>query len=203
MIEWDETLDYRVEYTTNPLEGIQLLAKNSYDVLLLDIVMPNMTGFDILKWLKEKGIMINTIMISAHSELQNAIKATRLGAFDFLEKPLDREKVLISIRNAIGHTQLVKENISLKEKLQVEETIVGESDIIKNLLDTVEKVAVTDAAVLITGENGVGKELIARMIHNKSKRASQQLLEVNCAAIPKDLIESELFGHVKELLPEQ
>lgn len=189
--------DYHVEYSTEAPAGLEKLKFSNYDALLLDIQMPEMTGFEILKWLEEENIDVPIIVISAHSTLENAVKATKLGAFDFLEKPIDRDKLLISIRNAVGHSNLKKENISLKENLEIEQKFIGKSKAIQNILASVERIAVTEARVIITGENGTGKELVAREIHKRSKRANFPMVEVNCAAIPNELIESELFGHEK------
>lgn len=189
--------DYHVEYTTIASEGLEKLNSTSYDAMLLDIQMPEMNGFEVLKTIKGNKIDINVLMISAHGSLENAIKATKLGAFDFIEKPIDREKLVIGIRNAVAQTSLAKENKKLKDNLEDKDTIIGESQSIKNVLDTVERVAITEARVLITGENGTGKELIAKAIHKQSKRSERELIEVNCAAIPNELIESELFGHEK------
>ena len=136
-------------------------------------------------------------MISAHSSLENAVKATKLGAFDFIEKPIDREKLLISVRNAAAQNQLIIENKKLKSEISTEESIIGESSSIKNILSTIERVATTDARIMITGDNGTGKELVAKAIHKRSNRSAKLLVEVNCAAIPNELIESELFGHEK------
>lgn len=189
--------DYQVDYTTDVIAGLKKLEYNNYDTLLLDIQMPKMTGFEVLNWIRENQINISTIIISAHSNLENAINATKLGAFDFIEKPIDREKLLISIRNAVHKTNLIKENIKLKENISQDESIIGESKEIKAVLDLINKVAKTEARVLITGENGTGKELVAKAIHQNSNRSNKELIEVNCAAIPNELIESELFGHEK------
>lgn len=189
--------DYSVDYTTDSTKGIQKLEYGSYDVLLLDIQMPVKSGFEILSYLKEKGNDIRVIMISAHASVQNAVTATKLGAFDFLEKPIDRDKLLISVRNASEQSSLIKENKKLKKELSATEVIMGNSSSIKNILETITRVAKTDARVLITGENGTGKELVAQEIHKQSLRSNKELIEVNCAAIPHELIESELFGHEK------
>lgn len=189
--------DYSVDYTTDSVKGIQKLEYGSYDVLLLDIQMPGKNGFEILKWLKEKENEIRVIMISAHATVQNAVTATKLGAFDFLEKPIDRDKLLISVRNACEQSNLIKENKKLKKELSSAEVIIGNSPAIKNILETITRVAKTDARILITGENGTGKELVAQEIHKQSLRSNKELIEVNCAAIPHELIESELFGHEK------
>lgn len=189
--------DYSVDYTTDSSKGLQKIEYGNFDALLLDIQMPGKTGFEVLNWLKEKGIDLKVIMISAHGSIENAIKATKLGAFDFLEKPIDREKLLISVRNAVEQSGLLKENKKLKKELTSAEIIIGKSSSIQNILETISRVAKTDARVLITGENGTGKELVAQEIHKQSGRNNKELVEVNCAAIPHELIESELFGHEK------
>ncbi len=189
--------DYDVDYTTDVELGLKKLEYNNYDALLLDIQMPKMTGFEVLNWLKEKNIEVSVIIISAYGNLENAIKATKLGAFDFIEKPIDRDKLLISIRNAVGKINLIKENKRLKENIAKDETIIGESEAIKTVISLVKRVAKTESRILITGENGTGKELVAKAIHKHSNRAEKELIEVNCAAIPNELIESELFGHEK------
>lgn len=189
--------DYEVDYTTSSNEGIKKLKDNEYDALLLDIQMPEKNGFEVLKWIQDQHISIKVIMISAHSSLENAIKATKLGAFDFVEKPIDRDKILISVRNAVEQSSLLKENKKLKDDLGDEDNILGSSPAIKNILDTIKRVAPTDARILITGENGTGKELVAKAIHKYGSRTKKELVEVNCAAIPNELIESELFGHEK------
>lgn len=189
--------DYEVEYLTSSKGGVEELKKNNYDALLLDIQMPELNGFEVLKWIHDENIAIKVIMISAHSSLENAVKATKLGAFDFVEKPIDRDKILISVRNAVEQSFLLKENKKLKVVLGEEGEILGTSNGIKTVLETIERVAATEARVLITGENGTGKELVARAIHKLGKRSKKELVEVNCAAIPNELIESELFGHEK------
>ncbi|MCF8260286.1 MAG: sigma-54 dependent transcriptional regulator [Melioribacteraceae bacterium] len=189
--------DYEVDYHVQSIDGLGALESKSYDALLLDIQMPGMTGFEVLNSLSKRGITLPVIMISAHSSLENAIKSTKLGAFDFIEKPIDREKLLISVRNAVNQTSLLKENKKLKSDKIKETVIIAQSKIMTDILKTVERVAKTDARVMITGENGTGKELIARAIHTSSNRCDEQIIEVNCAAIPNELIESELFGHEK------
>ena len=188
---------YNVEYSTSALKGLNIAEEKQISCLLLDIQMPEMNGFEVLKKIKEATPSLSVIIISAHGSVENAIKATRLGAFDFIEKPIDRDKLLISVRNAIEHVKLITENIEIKKSLGVEGEILGTSKGIKNILDLIDKVAPLDTRVLITGENGTGKELVARAIHKKSQRKDKPFVEVNCAAIPNELIESELFGHEK------
>ncbi len=188
---------YEVDYSTDPAEGQKKLGENNYDALLLDIQMPGINGFEMLTWMKELDKLIPTVIISAYGNLENAVKATKLGAFDFIEKPIDRDKLLISVRNAVNQNKLKNENRELKETLGLEFKIIGNSPKIKALLESLPRIASTDARVLITGENGTGKELVARALHQLSNRSDKPLVEVNCAAIPNELIESELFGHEK------
>jgi two-component system nitrogen regulation response regulator NtrX len=189
--------DYHVETTTDGIEGIEKIEAGNFDVVLLDIQMPSINGFEVLNKIKEKNLDVCVIIVSAFSNLENAVKATKLGAYDFLEKPVDREKLLVSIRNSINQVNLVKENKELKKSITGSEVIIGKSPAIKSMLEVISKVAQTDVRVLITGENGTGKELVAREIHKQSLRSNQKFVEVNCAAIPNELIESELFGHEK------
>ena len=189
--------NYYVEYTTDSYAGLQKLEYGNYDTLLLDIQMPGKNCFEVLNWLHEKEILMKVIMISAHASIENAVKCTKLGAFDFLEKPIDRDKLIISVRNAVEQSYLVKENTKLKKELSTSEKIIGNSLAIKTIHETIDRIAKTDARVLITGENGTGKELVAQELHRKSNRANKDLIEVNCAAIHHELIESELFGHEK------
>ncbi len=189
--------DYLVDYTTDSYKGLQKIEYGNYDALLLDIQMPGKNGFEVLNWLLEKEIDMKVIMISAHASVENAVKSTKLGAFDFLEKPVDRDKLLISVRNAVEQSSLVKENKKLKKELLSSEKIIGNSTVIKTIYETIKRVAKTDARILITGENGTGKELVAQELHRQSSRSNKELIEVNCAAIHHELIESELFGHEK------
>lgn len=167
------------------------------DIILLDIKMPDVDGMEILQEIKKRKPLTEVIMISGHGTISTAVEATKLGAFDFLEKPLSRERVLLSIRNALEKNKLREENILLKKKTEKKYELIGESTSIKELGEQILKVARTDATVLIMGESGTGKELIAREIHRLSLRSSFPFIQVNCAAIPEELIESELFGHEK------
>jgi DNA-binding NtrC family response regulator len=159
--------------------------------------MPEMSGFEVLKKVKEINQNLSVIIISAHGSVENAIKATKLGAFDFIEKPIDRDKLLISVRNAVEQTNLISENKEIKKSLIGDGKILGSSKAINSILEIIDRVAPLETRVLITGENGTGKELVARAIHDKSERKDKPFVEVNCAAIPNELIESELFGHEK------
>ncbi|HKA58073.1 MAG TPA: sigma-54 dependent transcriptional regulator [Gemmatimonadales bacterium] len=166
-------------------------------LVFLDVKMEGMDGLETLKRLRELDPRAQIVMISGHGTIQTAVEATQLGAYDFLEKPLDTDRILLTLRNALEHVVLVKENVRLKQEVRAQYEIVGSSKAIRNVIGLLEKVAPTPARVLITGENGTGKELVARAIHALSPRASGPFVEVNCAAIPTELIESELFGHIK------
>jgi DNA-binding NtrC family response regulator len=188
---------YAVDFTTSANEGFEKFSAKDFSAVLLDIQMPEMNGFEVLKKLKDQKPAVSVIIISAHGSVENAIKATRLGAFDFLEKPIDRDKLLISVRNAAETASLKEENEVIKKVWIGDGEILGKSKAIQNILEMIDKVAPLDTRVLITGENGTGKELVARAIHKKSERKDKAFVEVNCAAIPNELIESELFGHEK------
>ncbi len=188
---------YAVEFTTSAKEGLEKFSSTDFLAVLLDIQMPEMNGFEVLKRIKEQKQSASVIIISAHGSVENAIKATRLGAFDFLEKPIDRDKLLISVRNATESATLKEENEEIKKVWVGDGEILGKSKAIQNVLQLIDKVAPLDTRVLIMGENGTGKELVARAIHKKSERKDKSFVEVNCAAIPNELIESELFGHEK------
>ncbi len=188
---------YSVEEAKDGEEGLKMILENEYDVVLCDIKMPKMDGMEVLEKVFTSGKEIPFIMISAHGSIETAIDATRKGAYDFITKPPDLNRLLISVRNAMDRSNLVSETKTLKKKVSKSYQIIGESKPIQHIFKTIEKVAPTDARVLITGPNGAGKELVARAIHTQSKRSGEPLIEVNCAAIPSELIESELFGHEK------
>jgi DNA-binding NtrC family response regulator len=188
---------YNVEFTTSANEGLEKFSSKDFAAVFLDIQMPEMNGFEVLKKIKEQNQSASVIIISAHGSVENAIRATRLGAFDFLEKPIDRDKLLISVRNATEQASLKLENEEIKKVWIGDGDILGKSKAIQSILQMIDKVAPLDTRVLITGENGTGKELVARAIHKKSERKDKAFVEVNCAAIPNELIESELFGHEK------
>ena len=188
--------DYKVLDIDNGVDGIALLQKEKIDLVLCDIKMNKMDGMEVLTTAKEFSD-IPFIMISGHGTIETAVEAARKGAYDFIEKPLDLNRLLISVRNALEKGTLVKETKVLRRKVSKTKEILGDSTGISIIKESIEKVAPTDARVLITGANGSGKELVARWLHEKSNRASAPLIEVNCAAIPSELIESELFGHEK------
>lgn len=188
---------YKVDEAADGEEGFQKFSANDYDVVLSDIKMPKIDGIEFLTKAADIKPEVPIIMISGHGNIETAVDAVKKGAFDYVAKPPDLNRLLITIRNATDKNVLVKETKTLKRKVAKVQEIVGESDAIKKIKDTIEKVAATDARVLITGENGSGKELVARWLHEKSNRNTAQLVEVNCAAIPSELIESELFGHEK------
>ncbi|MDO8548550.1 MAG: sigma-54 dependent transcriptional regulator [Ignavibacteria bacterium] len=189
--------NYGVDYSIKASEGINKITSGNFSALLLDIQMPEMSGFEVLKKVKEITPTLSVIIISAHGSVENAIKATKLGAFDFIEKPIDRDKLLISVRNAVEQSNLIAENKEIKKTLTGDGKILGKSKAISGILEIIDRVAPLETRVLITGENGTGKELVARAIHNNSERKDKPFIEVNCAAIPNELIESELFGHEK------
>ena len=188
---------YKVEEAIDGQEGLDLLKKNEYDVILLDVKMPKLDGMEVLEKSKEYIDDTPIIMISGHGNEETAVEAVRKGAFDYIAKPPDLNRLLITIRNAIDKQDLVTETKVLKRKVGKTREIVGTSPSIQKIKDTIERVAPTDARVLVTGDNGTGKELVAKWIHEVSNRAKGPLIEVNCAAIPAELIESELFGHEK------
>jgi len=188
---------YNVHTALSGLDGIATFKKINPDIILLDVKMPGIDGMSVLEELKRINPFCETIMMSGHSGISEAVKASKLGAFDFLEKPISRDKLILTIRNASEKIKLVKENYSLKTISNKKYRMIGDSVAMQNLLKSINKVAKTDSTVLITGESGTGKELIARNIHSLSKKSKNSFIQVNCAAIPEELIESELFGHEK------
>src|ERR1044071_8956884 len=186
---------YRIDEARSGQEGLDKASKVPYDAILLDIKMPVLDGIEVLENLKEQRIGSPVVMVSGHGDVHTAVECTKRGAYDFLEKPLNRDKLLLTVRNAVRQRSLEEENTELKEKAEKEYQLVGESTLMKDLKSQIERAAPTKATVLITGESGTGKELVAREIHRRSSRANQPFIQVNCAAIPDELIESELFGH--------
>ena len=193
----EESDTYQVEEAEDGLHGIEKIKDNDYDLVLCDIKMPKMDGVEVLEKAKKIKPEIPFVMISGHGDLDTAVNTMRLGAFDYISKPPDLNRLLNTVRNALDRKVLVVENKRLKKKVSKNHEMIGESDAITHIKEMIEKVAATDARVLITGPNGTGKELVAHWLHEKSDRSSSALIEVNCAAIPSELIESELFGHVK------
>ena len=189
--------DYKVEEASDGEEGLKKFKEKAFDVVLCDIKMPKIDGIEFLQKAVETNPDVPIIMISGHGNIETAVEAVKKGAYDFIQKPPDLNRLLITIRNAMERNSLVTETKVLRRKANKVQEMIGESAGIKKIKETIEKVAPTDARLLITGENGVGKELVARWVHEKSNRADGQLVEVNCAAIPGELIESELFGHEK------
>ena len=188
---------HEVDLAENGEEGLEFFEKDKYDVVLCDIKMPNMDGIEVLSKMIETGKDAPVIMISGHGNIDTAVDAIKKGAYDFIEKPLDLNRLLVTVRNAIEKKDLVTETKVLKRKVSKGYEMIGESEGINRVKDMIDKVAPTDARVLITCENGTGKELVARWLHEKSNRNGGPYVEVNCAAIPSELIESELFGHEK------
>ncbi|HEX5552122.1 MAG TPA: sigma-54 dependent transcriptional regulator [Chitinophagaceae bacterium] len=188
---------YKIEEAADGQEGINLFKKKTFDAVLCDIKMPKIDGMDFLDQAVAVNPDVPIIMVSGHGNIDTAVEAVKKGAFDYISKPPDLNRILITIRNALDKTSLVAETKTLRKKVSKTQDMIGESAPIHRIKETIDKVAPTDARVLITGENGVGKELVARWIHEKSHRAKAPLVEVNCAAIPSELIESELFGHEK------
>ncbi|MES2559468.1 MAG: sigma-54 dependent transcriptional regulator [Bacteroidota bacterium] len=188
---------YLVDEAADGQSGLEKIENEEYEAILCDIKMPKMDGLEVLSRARELDDEVPFIMISGNATIDTAVEATKKGAYDFISKPPDLNRLLVTLRNAIDKKSIVIENKVLKRKVSKTREIIGDSPAIQNINETIEKVAPTDARVLITGENGTGKELVARWIHEKSNRAKNPLIEVNCAAIPTELIESELFGHEK------
>ena len=193
----EESEDYQVSEAEDGIKGLEILKKEDFDLVLCDIKMPKMDGVEVLEAAKKVKPEIPFIMISGHGDLDTAVNTMRLGAFDYISKPPDLNRVLTTVRNALDKKELVVENKILKKKVSKNYEMIGGSPAIDTIKDMIEKVAPTDARVLITGSNGTGKELVAHWVHQKSQRSGAPFIEVNCAAIPSELIESELFGHVK------
>ncbi|MBI9056379.1 MAG: sigma-54-dependent Fis family transcriptional regulator [Labilibaculum sp.] len=189
--------DYEISLAENGLEGLELAKTDEFDVILCDIKMPQMDGIEVLEKTQELALDTPVIMISGHGNIDTAVDAIKKGAFDFIEKPLDLNRILITIRNAMDKSKLITETKVLKRKVSKKYEMIGSSGAIESVNDMIDKVAPTDARVLITGPNGTGKELVAHRIHEQSNRSKAPFIEVNCAAIPSELIESELFGHEK------
>lgn len=193
----EENEAYQVEEAEDGLLGIEMIKSNDYDLVLCDIKMPKMDGVEVLEKAKKIKPEVPMVMISGHGDLDTAVNTMRLGAFDYISKPPDLNRLLNTVRNALDKKELVVENKRLKKKVSKNYEMIGKSDAITHIKEIIEKVAATDARVLITGPNGTGKELVAHWLHEKSERVKASMIEVNCAAIPSELIESELFGHVK------
>lgn len=188
---------HEISLAADGVEGLAMATAESFDVIFSDIKMPNMDGMELLDKLNESNVESSVIMISGHGSIDSAVECIKKGAFDFIQKPLDLNRILITLRNATDRTNLVKETKILKKRVSRIPEIVGVSPAITRIKDMIDRVAPTEARVLITGSNGTGKELVARWLHEKSSRCSMPFVEVNCAAIPGELIESELFGHEK------
>ncbi|MEE9349210.1 MAG: sigma-54 dependent transcriptional regulator [Flavobacteriaceae bacterium] len=193
----EESKDYQVEDAEDGFKGLEMIRNTDYDLVLCDIKMPKMDGVEVLQETQKIKPEIPFIMISGHGDLETAVETMRLGAFDYISKPPDLNRLLNAVRNALDRKVLVVENKRLKKKVNKKYEMIGDSPAILHIKEIIDKVAPTDARVLITGENGTGKELVAHWLHEKSPRYKAPMIEVNCAAIPSELIESELFGHVK------
>jgi DNA-binding NtrC family response regulator len=189
--------NFKVDEAGDGAEGASMAEKENYDIVLCDIKMPKVDGMEALDRIQKAKPDMPIVMISGHGTIETAVEAVKKGAFDFIAKPLDLNRLLVTIRNAMDKTTLVSDVKVLKKKIAKTYDMIGESEAITQIQEMIEKVAPTDARVLITGENGTGKELVARWVHEKSNRANNAFIEVNCAAIPSELIESELFGHEK------
>lgn len=193
----DENKNFQITEAKNGKEGISYLKKEKFDLVLCDIKMPKMDGIEVLQETKTNNINIPFIILTGHGNLETAVDAMKLGAYDFISKPPDLNRLLTTVRNALENKSLRIENKKLRKKISKKNQIIGESKTIVKVTEMISKVAKTDARVLITGENGTGKELVANQLHEQSNRSNKNFIEVNCAAIPSELIESELFGHVK------
>ena len=193
----EESDTYEVDEAEDGLQGVEKIKNEDYDLVLCDIKMPKMDGVEVLEAVKKIKPEVPMVMISGHGDLETAVNTMRLGAYDYISKPPDLNRLLNTVRNALDRKQLVVENKILKKKVSKNYEMIGNSDAINHIREMIDKVAPTDARVLITGPNGTGKELVAHQLHEKSNRSGKPIVEVNCAAIPSELIESELFGHIK------
>ena len=193
----EEDRQYEITEAIDGKKGFDLLQKGTFDLVLCDIKMPNMDGIEVLQKANSKIISTPFIMLTGHGNVETAVEAMKLGAYDFISKPPDLNRLLTSVRHALENKLLRNENKKLKRKVAQKFQIIGESKAVKEMREMISKVSITDARILITGENGTGKELVAHQLHQESNRSSKNFIEVNCAAIPSELIESELFGHVK------
>ena len=193
----EESDTYEVEEAEDGLQGVEKIKNEDYDLVLCDIKMPKMDGVEVLEAVKKIKPEVPMVMISGHGDLETAVNTMRLGAYDYISKPPDLNRLLNTVRNALDRKQLVVENKILKKKVSKNYEMIGNSDAINHIREMIDKVAPTDARVLIIGPNGTGKELVAHQLHEKSNRSGKPIVEVNCAAIPSELIESELFGHIK------
>jgi DNA-binding NtrC family response regulator len=193
----EENEHFSIDQAEDGEKGLTTLLAEDYDLILCDIKMPNKDGLEVLKAAKSKGVLTPFIMLTGHGNIQTAVEAMKIGAYDFIPKPPDLNRLLISVRNALESKNLVVENVTLKKRIAKAYQMIGTSKGLDGVKEMIDKVAPTQARVLITGPNGTGKELVAHQIHQQSERSKQALIEVNCAAIPSELIESELFGHVK------
>jgi len=189
--------NYEVSEAIDGVDGLEKIKQTDYDLVLCDIKMPKKDGMEVLEEAKKIKPETTFVMISGHGDIETAVETMRMGAFDYIEKPPDLNRLMTSVKNALEHKELVVENIQLKKKVSKKYEMIGDSPKMQEIKEVIEKVAPTDARVLITGSNGSGKELVAHWIHQKSKRSRGPMVEVNCAAIPSELIESVLFGHVK------
>ncbi len=188
---------HEVDLAENGPAGLEILKNKGIDLVLCDIKMPQMDGIEVLEEIKDKHTDVQVIMISGHGDIDTAVDTIKKGAFDFIQKPIDLNRLLITVKNGLEKNDLITETKVLRKKVNIKHQMVGESPAIQQVKEMIEKVAQTDARVLITGENGTGKEVVARTLHQNSLRSKNTLVEVNCAAIPSELIESELFGHEK------
>ena len=193
----EEDRQYEITEAIDGKKGFDLLQKGTFDLVLCDIKMPNMDGIEVLQKTNSKKISTPFIMLTGHGNVETAVEAMKLGAYDFISKPPDLNRLLTAVRHALENKSLRNENKKLKREVAQKFQIIGESKAVKEMRGMISKVSITDARILITGENGTGKELVAHQLHQQSNRSSKNFIEVNCAAIPSELIESELFGHVK------